>query len=219
MEIKELTLFSNNIDEQEDFYENLLGFECSRHNSSCLEILTSGNKLIFVQADQEFYYHFAFLIPTGTLESAIGYLEERSIALLRHQGNKIVYFDLGRAIYFYDSSGNIVEFIERPMLDYSSRNQFTIDAIIKLNEIGLPVKEPLKTANRLVDEFFICPLDKSQFNNEFCWVGDHNGVVIVVKEGRNWLPTKKKGVPNDFSMRYTDTGRIQEITFKNNEIL
>ena len=218
MEIKKLTLFSNNLIEQEQFYGNKLGFPTDRINDNRVVINTQENQLIFESSKNNFCYHFAFLIPTGSLESAMDFLKKRNIQLLPFKGSEIIHFNSGRSIYFYDMDGNIAEFIERPTLQYPSINDFSIEQVIKVNEIGLPVKNTLKMANYIVDELGINPINKSEFSNTFCWVGDFNGVIIVVKEGRNWLPTNIPGSTNDFSVVYSEEGEEKNIGFKNNKV-
>ena len=219
MEIQELKIFSQNINEQESFYSDVLGFDCIRTSASTLEVITKENKLIFEKSDSMSYYHFAFLIPPKSLESAIAYVEDRSVELLRLKNDKVIYFDSGKAIYFYDKDANIVEFIERPTLEYRSQHSFSADSIIKVNEIGLPVKNPLQVAGRLVAEFNVEPLNEMEFNSIFCWAGDYNGVIIVVKEGRNWLPTDKPAISNDFSIWYEEQGKATGLKFENNKII
>jgi len=219
MEIREVKIFSNRIDEQEDFYKNVVGFQCVRESNSLLEINTKENKLILEKSIEKFYYHFAFLIPTGSLNSAINFVEEKSIELLPFQKKKIIQFDTGRSIYFYDKDGNIVEFIERPTLNYPSNNNFSIENILKLNEIGLPVSEPKRMAERLTNRFGIGAINKKDFNDQFCWVGDYNGVIIVVKNGRNWFPTEKPGITNDFVIKYFDQGKEYKLSFENKKII
>ena len=218
MEIIELKIFSNKINAQEDFYKNILGFHCSRATNSILEIQAGDTKLILEKSTKKFFYHFAFLIPTGTLNAAIDFLELNSVQLLPLNGEKIIQFTSGKAIYFYDEDGNIAEFIERPTLDYPSCSDFSIESIIKLNEIGLPVSDPKKMTERITNEFGIKPIKNAPFNDRFCWAGDYNGVIIVIKEGRNWLPTKKPGIINDFSIKYMAEGKDYKLTFVNNEI-
>jgi len=218
MEIKELQIFSNRLNEQEDLYRNVLGFRCVRSSDSLLEIDAGRTRLILMKSASKFFYHFAFLIPTGALESAIIYLESKSRKLLTLRGKKIVHFDSGRAVYFYDEDGNIVEFIERPTLNYALKTDFDIADIIKINEIGLPVSDPKKMTSKLVSEFGIVPIENAPYLDKFCWVGDHNGAIIATKQGRNWLPTEKAGIVNDFSINYTDSGRDYSLTFANNEV-
>ena len=125
MEIQALKIFSQNINEQESFYSEVLGFDCIRTSDATFEVIAKENKLIFEKCDSASYYHFAFLIPPKSIESAIKYVEDRSVELLRLGGDKIIYFDSGKAIYFYDKDENIVEFIERPTLKYSSQHSLS----------------------------------------------------------------------------------------------
>ena len=198
MEIKSLRIYSQNFKEQLHFYKEVLGFKISSITES-FKVLCKENELIFERSDDVFYYHFAFLIPTGSLRSAIEFLREKGIELLLHNGREIIDFKTGEAIYFYDKDENIVEFIERPDLDYPHKNTFSINDVIKLNEIGLPVDNPKEMAYNLITNYGIRPINKDAFTSEFCWVGDFNGVIIVTKKGRNWLPTNKPGMINDFS--------------------
>ncbi len=217
MEIKELKLFSKYIEEQYAFYNDILGFTCKK-TSQGFTVITKENTLEFIKSEKDCYYHFAFLIPTGSIHAAIQYLEERNIDLLRYKGEKIIHFQTGKAIYFYDKDGNIGEFIERPLLDYAHSSAFSINQVIKLNEIGLPHKDPLYVSAVLINEYGITPIDQNSFRENFCWVGDHNGVIIVVKEGRNWLPTNKPGIINDFVINYQDNGKTHHLSFENNAI-
>ena len=216
MEIKKLTLFSNNIDEQEQFYGSTLGFPIERTNKKILKVKTNENLLVFESSVNKFCYHFAFLINTGSLESAMDFLKKRDIALLPYQGSEVIHFNSGRSIYFFDKDGNIAEFIERPSLPYKKTKDFSIKNVIKINEIGLPIKDTIKMAIYLSKDLGITPINKDEFTDSFCWVGDFNGVIIVVKEGRNWLPTNIPGTANDFKISYSEKGIEKNIGFKNN---
>ncbi|WP_298540636.1 hypothetical protein [uncultured Aquimarina sp.] len=217
MEIKTLNIFSRNLEQQKEFYNDLLGFQCQK-DPDTLSLFTQENILTFRKSKKDFYYHFAFLIPTGSIHTAIDFLENKNISLLPYKGDNIIQFDSGRAIYFYDKDENIVEFIERPLVNYPKSNNFSIDQVIKLNEIGLPHIDPIKMANTLIKEFGINPIDRNSFRENFCWVGDHNGVIIVTKESRNWLPTDRPGIINDFTICYQENGIEYNISFENNEI-
>ena len=222
MEIRELSLFSNNIDKQEEFYKNVLGFHCLRKSDNLLEIRTKENKLIFEKTNKKLFYHFAFLIPTRSLESAISFMEEKHITLLQCEGKSIIRWSdtfSGSSFYFYDKDENIVEFVERPILNYQSSSDFSIDSIIKLNEIGLSVLNPKKMAEELMTKYGITPSNKNRINNQFCWTGDYNGVIIVVKKGRNWFPTERPGITNDFTIKYFDSGKEYKLKFEDSKII
>jgi len=70
----------------------------------------------------------------------------------------------------------------------------------------------------LSSEFGINPITDAPFSDRFCWVGDYNGAIIVIKEGRNWLPTNKPSIVNDFSIKYVDQGENYFLTIVNNMI-
>lgn len=218
MEIKELKIYTHQIDAQEFFYKHILGFNVSRLSSSAFQIQTKENKLIFEQSDDKFYYHFAFLIPPQTIDLAIQFLVNKGIELLPYKNSNIIEFNSGRAIYFYDRDDNIVEFIERPTLAYKTQTSFSIEDVIKINEIGMPVENPIEAAEEIVQRLGIQPINQNEFRENFCWVGDYNGVIIVVKKGRNWLPTNIPGIINDFSLKFIDAGEIQMVKFENNEM-
>ncbi|MDH7445826.1 VOC family protein [Aquimarina sp. 2201CG14-23] len=217
MEIKSLKIYAKHIEAQKVFYRDILGFTYQT-TSNGFKIDTQENSLYFQKSSLDTYYHFAFLIPTGAIHQAILFLENKNITLLPYRNKKIIQFDHGKAIYFYDKDHNIVEFIERPLLDYPSNNTFSIEQVIKLNEIGLPHKDPLLMANTLIKDYGINPINKNIMSEKFCWVGDHNGVIIVTKEGRNWLPTNKPGIINDFTIHYEDEGKIYSLSFDQNRI-
>ncbi|MBL4643444.1 MAG: VOC family protein [Flavobacteriaceae bacterium] len=218
MEIRELIIYSNRIKEQEAFYKNVLGFQCSEIINNRFVINAGETKLVLEKSTKEFFYHFAFLIPTGSINAAIDYLEKKSVQLLPLHGDKIIHFDTGQAIYFYDEDGNIVEFIERPTLDYPTRSDFSVNSILKLNEIGLPVSEPKKMIKKLINEFGIQPIKNAPYNDRICWGGDFNGAIIVIKENRNWLPTEKPGMINDLSIKYIAAGQEYNLIIVNNKI-
>ncbi|SMD35387.1 hypothetical protein SAMN04488029_2490 [Reichenbachiella faecimaris] len=204
MRFNKLKIGLKNSNKQQVFYKEILGFTVSTNEAS--EIVIKAGATQFILSKQiiaPHLYHFAFLIPTGSLESAIEYIESRSIDLLPFQGEKIIHFDTGRSIYFFDPDGNIAEFIERPLLNYPTKKKFEIDDIICVNEIGLPVDQPLVVSGELMNKHGIQPINHKNWNDNFCWVGDHEGAVIVVKEGRHWLPTQISGVLNDFELHYT----------------
>ena len=108
MEIKEIKLYTNHIDEQAYFYQTLLGFPCKRVSKNLIYIYTHENTLVLQQSNMKVFYHFAFIIPTGSLYKAIDFLAQRNINLLPLNNKNIIEFTTGRSIYFYDNN-NIVE--------------------------------------------------------------------------------------------------------------
>lgn len=217
MEIKKLYLHSKNITKQLHFFKNVLGFNVEQIAEDEIILYSGLNQVHFKNSDADYIYHYAFLIPTGTLHSAIDFLEKKEIELLRYDGKKVIDFTTGQAIYFYDADGNIGEFIERPSLGISSDQPFSIDQVVRLNEIGLPVNNPLEMAKKLIKKYGIQPAEPQIMREDFCWVGDYNGVIIVPKTGRNWMPTTIPSTPNNFSIWYQEDGKDYHLDFTKNE--
>ena len=73
-------------------------------------------------------------------------------------------------------------------------------------------------AEKLTNEYGINPIINAPYMDRFCWVGDVNGAIIVIQEGRNWLPTQKPSIINNFSIKYYDQAKYFHLTFSNNHI-
>lgn len=221
MELRKLKLYSKDISAQFGFYKNELGFEVDFFEENKISISAGSTQLIFEEDKwSNLIYHFAFLIPNQKIEQAIDFLEKRGIELLTKEGEKIIYFGTkenhsGRAIYFFDKDGNIVEFIERESLNFEEEEDFNINQILKINEIGMPVDDPMEMSRQLINQFKIQLIDLHHLNDIFCWVGDYNGVFIVVKNGRNWLPTKLAARSNNFEVEFESSDEVYEMEFKN----
>lgn len=219
MLFQKLKIGLKNYENQREFYQEILGFHVSTQIASELSVQAGTTSLVFSkQIRAPNLYHFCFLIPTGSLESAINFLDSRDIVILPFHGEKIVHFYTGRSVYFFDPDGNIAEFIERPLLNYPQKNSFNINDIICVNEIGNPVSNPLETSHILMTKHGVRPINPETWTDKFCWAGDHEGAIIVVKEGRHWMPTEMPGVLNDFEIEYQDQKRLRQVRFAQGKI-
>lgn len=220
MKIKELKLGSKNIQKQKEFYADILGFETEQNSTNKITVKAGFTKLVFSEElESPELYHFAFLTPAGSVEACMQFVESREIELLPFEGDKVIHFDTGRSIYFFDADGNIAEFIERPSLDYPPKETFDINDVICLNEIGLPVQNTLEISHELMSSCSIRPINPKAWNENFCWVGDHEGAVIVVKEGRHWMPTEIPAVINDLEIEYEENNISMAINCKSGKLL
>ena len=217
MEILTLKLSSKNLNKQKAFYKHL-GFHIDQSQPDKFQIQAGQTALQFQSSDQVFNYHFAFLIPTGQLEKAIHYLQQKEIPLLSFEGNNVIDFGTGRAIYFFDEDQNIVEFIERPSLNISNNNVFDIHQIVKINEIGIPTTDTLQLAQELIDRFNIQLAEPSIMREDFRWIGDYNGVFLVTKVGRHWLPTDIECKINDFEIEFESMNGHFTVNYVNGQI-
>ncbi len=205
MKIIEVTLPSTNIDAQEKCFAEVLGFACERKSSTELSVLCGANLLKFVEARQQFYFHYCFLIPPGCVGSVASFLDERGFRPLLYDGQRIVDFGNGKAVYFRDADGNIAEFIERPSLGYPAQDTFLISDVIRLNEIGIPCDDPIALAKKLIQGFGIALVNDAVFRSDFVWCGDYEGVFLLPKAGRNWMPCDKACEKNSLAVKFETT--------------
>jgi catechol-2,3-dioxygenase len=88
------------------------------------------------------------------------------------------------ACYFEDPDGNVLELIARKGIE----RPFAVGDITGVCELGLPVSDPLTAVAMLEDELGLDVFDGDR--DAFTAVGDPEGLFIVVRPGRDWLPTQ-----------------------------
>jgi hypothetical protein len=103
-----------------------------------------------------------------------------------------------RAVYFRDPEENVVELIARPQ----ARRELAIA------EVGLPVDDVTSTVEALGEQLGLEPYD--DWDESFAPLGDADGLLIVVRVGRNWFPV---GVPAgrsriEVTLAGTGTGEV-----------
>ncbi|MEZ6097318.1 MAG: hypothetical protein R3C03_24355, partial [Pirellulaceae bacterium] len=206
MKILELTLPSTNLDAQQQVFGGMLGFRNQRVDEQPLEIVVGDSVLRFVSAARQFYFHYSFLIPPGCLDSVAAFLDQQGFSPLPLNGQRMVEFACGTAIYFHDGDQNIAEFIERPSLGHKPIDQFSTAEVIRLNEVGIPAMEPRSFAEQLVQQYGIEPMSGAPNTDDFVWCGDFQGAIIVPRVGRNWIPLEKPAELNELSVKFKTSG-------------
>ena len=134
-------------------------------------------------------YHYAFNIPSNQIEEAKEWLASRTTLVKDTEGNDLIDFSNwnARALYFYDSIGNIGELIARDDLDDYSETAFSSNSIYSISEIGLPVADVLNFKTQ-VQKHFDVPIYKAG-SAKFAPLGDEHGLFICVPLDRVWFPT------------------------------
>jgi hypothetical protein len=194
MKILELTLLTNNLSETKNFYEHTIGFQKLTETETSITFAVGTSKLIFElsEQDQNPKYHFAFNIPTNTLNDAINWTLQRT-SLIENENSFITDFVnwKAKAIYFFDNNCNILEFISRADLNNPTEKSFSVEAILNINEIGLVIDRPLQIGNEIIKktktEYFI----KGPKREDFVAVGNDNGLFIISNPNRKWYPTQE----------------------------
>lgn len=218
MQIKELTLYTNNISAIKDFYGNVLSLKLNSEGENYAEYQTGETVLIFKE-DKAInpHYHFAFNIPSNKIEEAKKWMNGKAELLPIEDHYYIAVFVNwnAKSIYFYDPVGNIVEFIARFDLKNDTDEKFDSSQILSVSEMGIVTNDVVAFADKLKNEYKVFDFVKSVNSDSFSAMGDDNGLFIVAIENRYWYPTKVPSQKSPFQIKFiNDTGEIFIVTDK-----
>src|SRR6202011_791023 len=112
MHIQELSLHTDNLAAQKDFYTTTMGLSLLDETAIAFTVQAGTTRLSFQQTAQDVLYHVAFTIPRNTFSEAKSWLRER-VPLLDRNGEDEIFFGglNARSFYFCDAGSNILEFI------------------------------------------------------------------------------------------------------------
>jgi catechol-2,3-dioxygenase len=136
-------------------------------------------------------YHCAITVPEDRFTQAKAWLQER-VPLLERAG--VDEFTLkapwnSQSLYFTGPDGILLELIARHDLPAaSSSGRFTSADLLRISEIGLAVPDVSAAVATLQNAFGLPVFGTAAA--EFTPLGDHDGLLIVVRQGRPWFPTK-----------------------------
>lgn len=195
MRIVSLELETADLDGQRDFYEGVLGLQCSLAGGKL--VVTAGwSELVFglaasAPAPQ---YHFAFNIPENQFEAAMAWTAARTAVLADASGEQVFPSESWNAdaLYFKDAAGNILEFIARHDLSNAVSEDFNSGQILCVSEIGLGAQDVNGLVREFGEQLGLAPF-RGEGSDTFTAVGDDEGLFIVVQRGRIWRPDS--GVP------------------------
>jgi catechol-2,3-dioxygenase len=208
MKIEDLALRASDLAAQRDFYCRLLGMPELPGTDAEPVIQAGRSRLSFTQAPADWsgFYHLAFNIPENQLAEAKTWLTARLALLTDTAGVDQLHFANWDAdsVYFLDPAGNILEFIARHRLGNGSSRPFDAQSILAVDEIGVVTEDVLDTVQLLHQALGIEAHGGSP-HDQFTALGDDNGLLIVVKLGRLWLPDMRKAAePAPLSVRLAD---------------
>ena len=131
-------------------------------------------------------HHLAFDIPPAGFAAHRRWLQGRVALLAGADGTTEFEGPAGwnsRSVYFPGPDRMVLELIarrERP------RPSTRVPEIVSISEVGVAVADPLAAAAALRTGVGVAVLGES--SPEFVPVGDHDGLLILVRAGRAWLP-------------------------------
>ena len=220
MKIRELTLFTNQLEKQKEFYQNVLDFELLDENENEFCIKVGWSKLRFVKSDKNHIYHYCFLIPSNKLIEAFDWIKNRTEIVDVEEGEKIVHFEDWNAesFYFYDGGGNIAEFIVRHDLKNEVNAEFDLNMVLCINEIGLGTTD-VEKINYQLEESIGTSFYKGDLNR-FGTNGSAEGIFLIpnynLKE--TWFPTEIKIKAEPFETIIENKNKKFLVTYLDGEL-
>lgn len=188
------------LERAQQFWTHTMGLEVLSSGPNCVTLAAGETHWTLTQASTPpAIAHFAFNVPENLFDEAVAWLSARTSLLTNAAGDERL-FDFtnwnAHAVYFTDPDGNIAELIARHTLPTSRRASFEI---LGISEIGLVTDDVPGTATSLG----LPPY--RQGGPQFQPVGDEEGLLIIVHQGRPWYPDNRyPAEPIAFSVTMAD---------------
>lgn len=216
MIIKEITLFTNNIQKQRHFYKTVLGFEIIIDTPEQISFKTGNSVLVFRYKKEMKPSHLAFNIPYNAIYDSLIWIQKRTNALMCYDS---YVSDFSRweakAIYFYDADHNIMEFIARERINIESDVAFSPQSILSISEMAIATNDN-EAIYKQINKLKPIPIFDGSFER-FCALGNDEGLFILVnKTLKKWFPTDDDAYTSDFIIKgdynfsFLD-GKIEEL--------
>lgn len=192
MKINHIKIETPNLKETISFYKEKLDLNVIESTNETASIQVGESLLTFVENKQtQPIYHLAFNIPSNKLSQAIEWSKNRFELIHENDDLIISNFESWKAnsVYFFDNNGNLLEFITRKELENNTNDSFNSKQILNISEIGIVTEEPDKYGKELIEKYDLSLFEKNDNSEVFTAIGDDEGLLIIVKENRNWFPT------------------------------
>jgi extradiol dioxygenase family protein len=217
MFIQSLHLRTNDLASTEEFYTKLLQTPVIKEAEQNVSFAFGHSTLNFhASYESNPFYHVAFAIPNNKLEEALEWISERT-EILPYSEKEIIADFIGwnaKAFYFHDNNQNILEFITHYDLKTSSTQSFSTALISGICEIGVTVEDVEHACNEFNTLFHLPYFIKGPRLQDFAVIGDANGMFIISKSGRGWLPTMRPAEKHWTKVMVENEGVKNEFVFE-----
>jgi catechol 2,3-dioxygenase-like lactoylglutathione lyase family enzyme len=217
MFIQALHLHTNNIEVTKQFYTELLQVPVVKESGQSVSFAFGHTTLIFYASyEKDPFYHVAFSIPNNKLDEALEWAAARTEILPYTEKELIADFTgwNAKAFYFHDNNKNILEFITHYDLKTSSAQPFSAQLITGACEIGITVEDVGHACYEFNTLFNLPYFSKGPRLQDFAVIGDANGMFIVSKAGRGWLPTLRPCEKHWIKVMVENDGMKNELVFE-----
>jgi catechol 2,3-dioxygenase-like lactoylglutathione lyase family enzyme len=201
MKIKELRLYTKNLEGQVEFYTGVLNLAIAEMTPSSVSFKIGDSLLIFESREEFTCYHLAFNIPSNREIEALEWLGKR-VNIIPFEGNEVIDFKNwnAKSIYFYDADSNIIEFIARKDLELKSLEEFSSTSILSMSEVGIGTAN-IRKVYKDIAALRPIPIFDGNFD-KFCALGNHEGLFIIANlKYKTWFPSDDKIYPSEFQIR------------------
>jgi len=189
MHIIRLTLAAHDLYAANDFYAAKLGLPLLEIDAESITFQVGTTELTFHTSDHAAQHHIAFNIPENQIEDGFTWINQFAPTMTTDTGDDIAHFAAWNAhsVYCFDPLGNILELIARHDLQNPSHAPFSAESLLSISEVAIPVDDVVTAADDVVhttgDPFYL-----GEYSDTFTAVGDEEGLLIVVKHGREFYP-------------------------------
>lgn len=201
MKISELTLYTTNLEDQKQFYTQVLELPLLSSEEKRFTIKIGVSSLTFIKAERFNPAHFAINISSNKIQEALHWIQKRT-EILPCEGEDIADFSNwnAEALYFYDADENIVEFIARKDLNNINKNPFSVTDLVSISEIGIVSTDNKAIYKQLQEIHSISIYDGNL--ERFCALGNEEGLFILVNNTKKkWFPTQEEALIADFQLK------------------
>ncbi|HMB63120.1 MAG TPA: VOC family protein [Eudoraea sp.] len=218
MYINELSIYCRDLHKQQHFYTEVLGLKMiDKWDDSVTFVI--GKSLLRLEPSPDFKpYHFAINIPSNQISGALQWLRSR-VVVLKDGDREIQDFTSwnAKALYFYDTDFNIVEFIARRTLQNESESAFSQTSLLEISEIGMPTDDIERVYNAVHHKYGL-PVYSGDFGG-FCAIGDEHGLLICIdKYNKLWYPTNDPAYSSDFKLVFTAGGEACKLRYDHGKL-
>ena len=217
MKIRELQLYTNELEKTKSFYTTILAFEPIEETENQFSLQIGWTKLTFVKSDEEHIYHFSFLVDKTLFDDAFVWMKNRVEILNTTEENQIAFFENwnAKSFYFYDGAGNLAEIITHNNLAYENDAEFDQHSILGISEIGLPTTD-IEATNRLLEEKTTSKFWKGDFE-VFGTNGTDEGKILLPNYliKTTWFPTNTAIQQHPFELVIESENQKYQINYIN----
>ena len=199
MNFSSLELWCANLPDLHAFYAQLLGLPVVESSPERLTLQVGQSRLTFHQAAKTVAgrHHLAFDIPENQFDAAFAWLKIRVTPAAGADGRIIFDFTHWNAtsVYFWDPAGNILELIARHNQPNAAHEDFSAASLVSISEFGVALEDVRLSVQEVMGKLGVSVYDGAG-SDTFSAVGDEQGLLIMVKRGREWMPNA--GFPAEF---------------------